>query len=280
MAAARRVGSIMLEAIRTVIVDDEPLARRGLELRLAGEGDIDIVRQCGNGEEAVRAVSELQPDLMFLDVQMPGLDGFSALRAIPASQLPLVVFVTAYDHYAIRAFEASAVDYLLKPIDDSRLAQALYRVRQQRRERDAENHCARLLNLLGELSGKPELTLDQALGDDAGTRLKRGDNKLAIRDGGRTVRLDVADIRWIDAAGDYMCIHTNSETHILRATMRELETQLDGRRFQRVHRSTIVNVDRVKAMRAHINGEYFLTLDCGHELKLSRSYKDKIELLK
>ena len=270
----------MSDAIRTLIVDDEPLARRGLELRLANEADIQIVRHCGNGEEAVRAVSELQPDLMFLDVQMPGLDGFSALRAIPASQLPLVVFVTAYDHYAIRAFEASAVDYLLKPIDDSRLHQALYRVRQQRRERDADNHCARLLNLLGELSGKPSLTLGEALQDGAAVRLGPGEQKLAIRDGGRTVRVDMAHIRWIDAAGDYMCIHTDAETHILRATMRELEHQLDTRRFQRVHRSTIVNVDRVKSMRAHINGEYFLTLDCGHELKLSRSYKDKIEMLR
>jgi two-component system LytT family response regulator len=270
----------MSEAIRTLIVDDEPLARRGLELRLASEADIDIVRQCGNGDEAVRAVAELQPDLMFLDVQMPGLDGFSALRAIPASQLPLVVFVTAYDHYAIRAFEASAVDYLLKPIDDSRLHQALFRVRQQRRERDADGHCARLLNLLGELSGKPSLTLDQALEDGAAGRLGPGEQKLAIRDGGRTVRVDMSHIRWIDAAGDYMCIHTDAETHILRATMRELEHQLDARKFQRVHRSTIVNVDRVKSMRAHINGEYFLTLDCGHELKLSRSYKDKIDLLR
>jgi two-component system LytT family response regulator len=270
----------MTAAIRTLIVDDEPLARRGLEIRLAEHDDIQIIRQCGNGDEAVRAVTELQPDLMFLDVQMPGLDGFAALRAIPASQMPLVVFVTAYDHYAIRAFEASAVDYLLKPIDDSRLHQALYRVRQHRRDRDAEEHCAKLLNLLGELSGKPSLTLDEVLDDDAAAKLKKGEQKISIRDGGRTVRVDVDHIRWIDAAGDYMCIHTDTETHILRATMRELERQLDGRRFQRVHRSTIVNVNRVKSMRAHINGEYFLMLDCGHELKLSRSYKEKIELLK
>lgn len=270
----------MTAPIRTLIVDDEPLARRGLELRLAAEDDIQIVAQCNNGQDAVQAVAQLQPDLMFLDVQMPGLDGFGALRAIPASQLPMVVFVTAFDHYAIKAFEASAVDYLLKPIDDARLAQALLRVRQARRERESEAHMARLLNLLGELSGKPALTLDQALDENAPKSLVKGDQKIAIRDGGRTVRVDVDHIRWIDAAGDYMCIHTDAETHILRATMRELERQLDGRRFQRVHRSTIVNVTRVKSMRAHINGEYFLMLDCGHELKLSRSYKEKIELLK
>jgi two-component system LytT family response regulator len=263
---------------KTLIVDDEPLARRGLELRLAEEEDIRIVAQCANGEEAVRAVAEHAPDLMFLDIQMPGLDGFGTLRSIPASQMPLVVFVTAYDHYAIRAFEASAVDYLLKPIDESRLAQALYRVRQSQRERQAESHCAKLLSLLGEVSGQPGLTLEKVLEGEP-LKLKR-DDKLAIKDGQRIVRVEPASIRWIDAAGDYMCIHTDAETHILRATMRELEQQLDPRRFQRVHRSTIVNLDRVREMRPHINGEYFLALDSGNEIKLSRSYKDKIALLK
>jgi len=263
--------------LKTVIVDDEPLARRGLVLRLEEHADIEIVGQCENGEEAVRVVSEIEPDLMFLDVQMPGLDGFGTLRAIPASRMPMVVFVTAYDHYAIRAFEASAVDYLLKPIDDSRLAQALFRVRQQHRERGADAHCARLLSLLGEVSGRPELTLDEAL--EGGT-LRLRDQKLAIKDGGRIVRVDPATIRWIDAAGDYMCIHTDTDTHILRATMRELEQQLDSTRFQRIHRSTIANIARVTEMRAHINGEYFLILDTGQQLKLSRSYKDKVALLR
>lgn len=210
---------------------------------------------------------------------MPGLDGFATLRAIPAAQMPLVVFVTAYDHYAIRAFEASAVDYVLKPIDDSRLHQALFRVRQQFRERQAETHCARLLSLLGAVSGQPTLTLDQALQGEP-LRLRCADDKLAIKDGTRIVRVEPTAIRWIDAAGDYMCIHTDSATHILRATMRELEQQLDARRFQRIHRSTIVNLTRVKEMRSHINGEYFLILDSGHELKLSRSYKDKVSLLR
>jgi two-component system, LytTR family, response regulator len=266
--------------IRTLLVDDEPLARRGLELRLADQADVAIVGQCGNGEEALGAIAAHTPDLMFLDVQMPGLDGFATLRAIPASQMPMVVFVTAYDHYAIRAFEASAVDYLLKPIDDSRLAQALHRVREGMREREAETHCARLLGLLGELSGRPALTLDEALAGDSSLRLTPKDARVAIKDGSQTVRVEPAKIRWIDAAGDYMCIHTETETHVLRATMRELESQLDPRQFQRVHRSTIVNVSRVKSFRTHINGEYFLVLDSGHEVKLSRSYKDKIEMLR
>jgi two-component system, LytTR family, response regulator len=265
--------------LRTLIVDDEPLARRGLVLRLAGEPDVEILGEYGDGGAAVAAIAELEPDLVFLDVQMPGLDGFATLRAIPAAQMPMVVFVTAYDHYAIRAFEASAVDYVLKPIEDSRLHQALFRVRQQHRERQAEGHCARLLGLLGELSGKPALTLEQALsGDVAGAA--RADARLAIKDGSRIVRVEPASIRWIDAAGDYMCIHTDADTHILRATMRELEAQLDPRRFQRIHRSTMVNLARVVEMRAHLNGEYFLKLDSGHELKLSRSYREKVALLK
>ena len=264
--------------IRTIIVDDEPLARRGLELRLGDHADIDIVGQYGDGAAAIAAVHTQRPDLMLLDVQMPGVDGFETLRHIPASEMPLVVFVTAYDHYAIRAFEASATDYLLKPVDDGRLAQALSRVRQARAQRDATGHCAHLLGLLGELSGRPPLDLDEALRPDAIEQLRRED-KLAVRDGGRTVRVDLASIRWIDAAGDYMCIHTDGETLILRATMRELEKQLDPQRFPRVHRSTIVNARRVVELRPHTNGEGFIRLDCGQELKVSRSHRDKLALL-
>ncbi len=232
------------------------------------------------GIEKLRAISEHASDLMFLDVQMPGLDGFATLRAIPAGQMPLVVFVSACDHYAIRAFEASAVDYLLKPIDHSRFAQAIHRVREAMRDRESETHYARLLGLLGELSGRPSLTLDEALAGDSTLRLTAKDVRVAIKDGSNTVRIESTKIRWIDAAGDYMCIHTETQTHVLRATMRELEVQLDPRQFQRVHRSTIVNLSRVRSFRAHINGEYLLVLDSGHEVKLSRSYKDKIAILR
>ncbi|MFT3668685.1 MAG: LytTR family DNA-binding domain-containing protein [Pseudoxanthomonas sp.] len=269
--------------LRALIVDDEPLARRGLEIRLAAHPDIEIVGQYGDGAAAIAGLREHRPDLMFLDVQMPGMDGFQTLRAIPANEMPLVVFVTAYDHYAIRAFEASATDYLLKPVEDSRLAQALARVRQARAQREASGHCAHLLGLLGELSGRPPLDLDEALKPDALDLLRR-EEKLAVRDGGRTVRVDLHSIRWIDAAGDYMCIHvdgddTNGTTLILRATMRELEKQLDPQRFPRIHRSTIVNARRVVEMRPHTNGESFLRLDCGQELKLSRSHRDKLAVL-
>lgn len=269
--------------LRAIVVDDEPLARRGLEIRLAAHPDVTIVGHYGDGESAIVGLREHRPDLMFLDVQMPGMDGFQTLRTIPASEMPLVVFVTAYDHYAIRAFEASATDYLLKPVEESRLAQALARVRQARAQREASGHCAHLLGLLGELSGRPPLDLDEALKPDALDLLRR-EEKLAVRDGGRTVRVDLHSIRWIDAAGDYMCIHTdgdgpNGNTLILRATMRELEKQLDPQRFPRIHRSTIVNARRVVEMRPHTNGESFLRLDCGQELKLSRSHRDKLAML-
>ncbi len=266
--------------IRTLLADDEPLARRGLELRLAGEPDIHIVDQVGDGAAAVRAVSAHAPDLLFLDVQMPGLDGFAALREIPAQQMPLVVFVTAYDHYALNAFEANAVDYLLKPVDDSRLHQALFRVRETLDRRDASDHRARLLGLLGAISGRPSLTLDEALEAGGAQDLRDPDAPLAIRDGARTVRLPRASIRWVDAAGDYLCIHTDHETHVLRASLAQLEKRLDPARFPRIHRSTLINAARVSSLRPHLNGEYFLTLDCGQELKLSRSYRDRLALFK
>jgi len=266
--------------IRTLIADDEPLARRGLELRLAGESDIRIVGQVGDGEATIRAVSEHAPDLLFLDVQMPGLDGFATLRGIPAQQMPLIVFVTAYDHYAISAFEANAVDYLLKPVDESRLHQALFRVREALDRREASEHRGKLLGLLGALSGRPALTLEEALQADGMHGLRDPDAPLAIRDGARTVRIPPQNLRWVDAAGDYICIHTDGETYVLRATLAQLEKRLDPMRFPRIHRSALVNAGRVKSLRPHLNGEYFLMLDCGQELKLSRSYRDRLALFK
>jgi two-component system LytT family response regulator len=263
--------------IRTLIVDDEPLARRGLSLRLARHPDIEIVAEAGNGREAFFLIGEHRPALMFLDVQMPGVDGFALLRTVPVTQLPLTVFVTAYDQYATKAFEANALDYLLKPIDDARLDAAVERARRGVSARTADEHRAQLLRLLGSLSGRPDLTLEQALEDASAA--PPADDRLSIKDSGRILRVPMNDILWIDAAGDYMCVHTPADTHVLRATMRELESRLDPRRFQRIHRSTIVNVARVKELRSHLNGEYFLILDSGQQLKLSRSYKDKVRLL-
>jgi two-component system LytT family response regulator len=265
--------------IRTLIVDDEPLARRGLRARLALHADIDIVAEAGNGREALLELNEHRPDLLLLDIQMPGLGGFDMLRSLPTNEIPLVVFVTAHDEYAMRAFEANALDYLLKPINRARLGETLQRVRRQLAVHQADAHCARLLHLLGTVSGQPELSLEQALNDTEAQKLSSLSNRLAIKEAGRTLRVSFDDIQWIDAAGDYVCVHTAATNYVVRAKMRELELSLDTRRFQRIHRSTIVNLDCVCELRAHANGEQVLILHSGQRLKLSRSYKNKVRLL-
>jgi two-component system, LytTR family, response regulator len=263
--------------INTIIVDDEPLSRRGIEIRLRNAGDFNIVAQCTNGREALAAISTYKPDLVFLDIQMPGMSGFEVLAHLPQESLPVLVFVTAYDQYAIKAFEARAVDYLLKPIDEARLEVALERVREHVRAKTAANQRDRLMEIIAEITGSGELALDELLSRGRAAVEARHPEVLPIRQGRETVRVSVASIRWIDAAGDYMCIHAGNDTHILRGTMKELEDLLDPKLFQRVHRSTIVNLRLVKSLRAHMNGEYFLTLEGGHELKLSRTYRDKVE---
>lgn len=207
---------------------------------------------------------------------MPGMDGFSVVSELQAFELPLVVFVTAFDAYAVKAFDAHALDYLLKPVDDARLRETLQHVRAHYHQREALSQREKLLALICELSGEEGVGLDEVLAQ--GVRAGRAGHltRLPIRDG-RTVNcVDTRDIDWIDAAGDYMCVHEQGRTHVLRGTMKALEDNLDPRIFQRVHRSTIVNVGRVKELRAHMNGEYFLYLGDGTELKMSRHYKHKI----
>jgi two-component system, LytTR family, response regulator len=259
--------------LRTLLVDDEALSRRGLELRLRVASDIEIVGQCSNGREALAAIREQKPDLVFLDIQMPGLSGFDVLAELQPHELPLIVFVTAYDRFAVQAFEARAIDYVLKPVDDARLAATLSHIRELVEQRTAVSERDQLVNLLAELRGSGEIEG----GSGEPPPASQAPNWLPIRNGRETVRVPVQSIEWVDAAGDYLCIHANGNTHILRATMREMENLLDPRLFQRVHRSTIVNLTRVKSLRAHMNGEYFLRLEGGQELKLSRTYRDKVE---
>ena len=215
---------------------------------------------------------------MFLDIQMPGMSGFEVLAEIPHESLPTLVFITAYDQYAIRAFEARAVDYLLKPIDEARFEAALERVREQHavaeRRQPARPAGAADLGNHADAASWPSMSCSRH-----GRKALESKHPeiLPIRQGRETVRVPVASIQWIDAAGDYMCVHASGTTHILRGTMKELEDVLDPKLFQRVHRSTIVNLRLVKSLRAHMNGEYFLTLEGGHELKLSRTYRDKVE---
>jgi two-component system LytT family response regulator len=267
----------MSAKIITVIVDDEELARRGLELRLSHAPDFKVVAQCASARDALPAIQTHKPDLVFLDIQMPGISGFELLAQIPHESMPLVVFVTAYDQYAIRAFEARAVDYLLKPIDEDRFEATLTKVRAHIQARDAAEQRDRLFGLIAEITGCGEVALEELLERGREAVEPRHAEMLPIRQGREIVRVPMASIEWIDAAGDYMCIHAGGQTHILRGTMKDLEDVLDPRLFQRVHRSTIVNLSRVKSLRAHMNGEYFLTLEGAQEVKMSRSYRDKVE---
>ena len=267
----------MNDRLKTIIVDDEALARRGLKYRLSGIADIELVGEARNGREAIDMINEMGPDLVFLDIQMPGMDGFDVLRALDEDGMPTIVFVTAFDEYAVQAFEANALDYLLKPIEDERLAEALDRVRRFNNQKRALKHKTSLLRLIGQITGESVHSM-QEIRDKGVDHLKKTEPpKLAIRDGGSTTWIPQDEIDWIDAAGDYMCVHSKGETYILRKTMKKLEQELDPEYLQRVHRSTIVNVHKVREMQSHINGEYFLTLDNGHTVKLSRSYKDKLK---
>ena len=263
--------------LRALVVDDEDLARRGLEIRLQENSDIEICGQSCNGREALLAIEKLKPDVVFLDIQMPGMDGFETLRQMAHPEMPLVIFVTAYDKYAIKAFDANALDYLLKPIDDRRLLEAVGRARQYVDSRNAADQRSRLLKLICEITGE-ELTLRQAL-DNTSKNSLTYPQRLALKDGRKTAFVDMVDIEWIDAAGDYVCVHANDKTHILRGTMKHLEEVLDPELFVRVHRSTIVNTRKVKSMRSHLNGEYFLTMACEKEIKLSRGYKNNVSRL-
>jgi len=272
--------TLTAKILKTLIVDDESLARRGLAHRLKKFTDIEIVGEAQNGREALRLIGELNPDLVFLDIQMPGINGFEVVQQLDADSMPVILFLTAYDEYAVRAFEVNALDYILKPIDEDRLHQVLEKVRTNLDQKSALEHKNLLLKLASDLSGETISSLDE-LGDKSVEDLVSNEpSRLAIRDSGRTTWVDQQDIEWIDAAGDYMCVHSGGVTHIMRKTMKELERELDEKILQRIHRSTIVNIKQVREMESHINGEYFLTLETGHRVKLSRTYKSKLKLFR
>ena len=263
-------------SIRTILVDDEPLAIQGLKLRLEKHDDVEIIETCSNGREAIRAIKTHKPDLVFLDIQMPGFDGFSVIQGLMEVEPPLFVFVTAYSDHAIRAFDAQAVDYLMKPVEEDRLADTLDRVRQRLSERRSVEEADKLKEVLAEVA--PEAAEQVAAGTPGDEQMasNRYEKLINIKDRGQIFRVDVDTIEKIDAAGDYMCIYTGDNTLILRETMKDLEKRLDPRRFQRVHRSTIVNLDLVRQVKPHTNGECFLVLDSGSQVKVSRSYRDVV----
>lgn len=265
--------------IRTLLVDDEPLAIRGLKIRLAEFEDVDIVGSCINGREAVKAIKAEKPDLVFLDIQMPGFDGFSVLRSLVGeAEIPLVVFVTAYDQYALDAFKAHAIDYLLKPVDEQLLAEAMNKIREHLAQRTAVEQNSRLVGLIEGMDNPPKEALTAILESSETTTATSEiyDSQLRIKDRGHITIVSTSEVEYIDAAGDYMCIHTGDKTHILRETMKTMEKRLDPKIFQRIHRSTIINLNKVKEVRPHSNGECYLLLENGTDLKVSRSYKDVV----
>ena len=255
------------QMIRTVIVDDEPAARAAIRSLVSQDPEITVIGEATDGAAALRTIQKDAPELLFLDVQMPGFDGLTVLRSLEHPENLVVVFVTAYDEYALQAFDVHAVDYLLKPFDDARFRRALGRAKQEVRQRRLGVASDRLVNLLDSLSTRDGREAPQ------GKHLKR----LAIKSGGRVSIVPVLDIDWIEAKGDYMRLHAGKSSHLLRETMQRLEEELDPVRFVRIHRSTIVNIDRVKELHPFFKGEYVVQLQDGTQLKLSRGYKEKLE---
>ncbi|WFL78587.1 LytTR family DNA-binding domain-containing protein [Altererythrobacter arenosus] len=258
--------------IRTILVDDEKLAIQGLQLRLEPFEDVEIIGTCSNGREAIRKIKTEKPDLVFLDIQMPGFDGFSVVKGVMEIEPPLFVFVTAFEEHAIRAFEANAVNYLMKPVDEDKLADTIERVRQRLAEKKGADEAEKLMNVLSEVA--PDKAEEFA--DSDGESSDRFEKLINIKDRGQIFRVEVESIEHIEAAGDYMCIYTGDNSLILRETMKDLERRLDPRNFQRVHRSTIVNLNQVRQVKPHTNGECFLVLESGAEVKVSRSYRDVV----
>jgi len=245
--------------LRALIVDDEPLARRRLKALLKDEADIQIAGECEDGASAVAAAKRLSPDVMFLDVQMPGMDGFDVIEALGPERCPAIVFVTAFDEYALRAFDVHAIDYLLKPFDRKRLRHALTR--------------ARALTLHANEVGRRLLAV---LAD---VRTARSRDRIVIKSQGRAYFVRIEDISWIEASGHYLTLHIGRDEHVIRGAIGDMESRLDPDRFLRVHRSTIVNVDRVKELLPSFHGEYTIVLCDGTRLSSSRGYSDRLQAI-
>lgn len=259
-------------ALRILIVDDEPAARELLREMLEDEtttGAVEIIGECADGRAAVRAIQTLKPDIVFLDVQMPETDGFGVLSALPAEQIPVVIFVTAYDQYALRAFEFHALDYLLKPFDHERFNQSFSRVKTMLSRARAADLTDRIIALLTERNPMPVAPSESAPPQFL--------ERLVIRAEGRVFFLRAEEIEWIEAEGNYVALHTKAKTYLFREAISQLETRLNPRVFQRIHRSTIVNIDRIKELQPLFRGEYSVVMRDGTELKLSRSYHDKLQ---
>ncbi|HWS90009.1 MAG TPA: LytTR family DNA-binding domain-containing protein [Pyrinomonadaceae bacterium] len=270
----------MNRKICALVVDDETLAREALLVMLGGDPEIEVIAECRNGTEAVTVIREQSPDVVFLDIQMPGMDGFQVVEEVGAMRMPVTIFVTAYDKHALRAFEAHALDYLLKPFDYDRFNAALRRaksfVRQQKLGELGESLFAALEDLKSKTGESPS--------DANNRRPERAAHqepldRVVIKSGGRIYFLKTEDIDWVEGAGDYLTLHSGSQTHLIRETMGNLHAKLDPQKFLRIHRSTIVNIERIKDIRPLYKGEYVITLTSGIGLKASRGYRHELQQL-
>ena len=255
--------------IRVLIVDDEALARDTIRLLLEDNPQFDIVGECKDGDEAVAAIRADKPDLVFLDIQMPGKNGFDVVEAVGPEAMPVVIFATAYDQYALQAFEAHALDYLLKPYDDDRFDKALDRAVKRVKEQQIGALGSELMTLVEERRA----TREAALEPEPATPLER----IMIKERDALFFVKTEDIDWIEAAGDYVSLHVGQKSHLLRESMSGMETKLDAKRFVRIHRSTIVNVERIKELRPYFHGDYIVYLKDKTELRLSRRYWNRLE---
>jgi two-component system LytT family response regulator len=262
-----------MQKLRTIIVDDEPLALKLLRTVLSEITDVEIVAECSNGKQAVEAVTKLQPELIFLDIQMPGMNGFDVIKSLQTDIMPMVVFVTAYDQYAVDAFDLHAVDYVLKPLDSERIARSVDRAIDRLKNDVDRSFKSPLIGAIEEISERASKEKTDEPVNNLPDGMKR---KLLVRDSGVVKVIPFDDIDWVDAAGDYMCVHAVGETHVIRSTLRDLMTKLDDNLFVRIHRSTIVNVERVVSVTPLQKGGSLLHLTQGESLKVSRNYRDSI----
>jgi two-component system LytT family response regulator len=244
--------------IRTLIVDDEPLARERVKRFLKDERDIELLGECGNGVDAIKAIREKEPDLVFLDIQMPEKNGFDVIQGIDGKSLPTIVFVTAYDQYALQAFEVHALDYLLKPFNRERFHRAVARAKEQIESRRRGELDERLTSLISSIT--PE---------------RKYLERLVVKSVGRVFFLKTGEIDWIEASGNYLKLHVGRDSHLIRETMNSIEAKLDPSQFMRIHRSTIVNIDRIKELHPMFSGDYSVILRDGSELALSRNYRER-----
>ena len=262
-----------MQKLRTIIVDDEPLALKLLRTVLSEIADVEIVAECSNGKQAVEAATELEPELIFLDIQMPGMNGFDVIKSLQTDIMPMVVFVTAYDQYAVDAFDLHAVDYVLKPLDSERIARSVERAIDRLKNDVDRSFKSPLIGAIEEISERASKEKTDESVNNLPDGMKR---KLLVRDSGVVKVIPFDDIDWVDAAGDYMCVHAVGETHVIRSTLRDLMTKLDDNLFVRIHRSTIVNVERVVSVTPLQKGGSLLHLTQGESLKVSRNYRDSI----